>query len=246
MRKDRLGKFYDRLTPEERFRLDVLALARGDKEESERLTDTCPRRNYVMNDWGFVGRWQAAQELAMFTYMDLAKCLDKCQMIAAFRVVLPYLRTVWENDTHEAYFDGHHAGSRHAWSRAGKEGEPPGWEQDDEKAERHADPGLDKALDKWTDKVEAIDDRLSEKLEALERELAQEGLAAWSAFSRFCSEEMGLEAKELLAAFANPFAQRAKELENLATRLEVEPAPETVEEYRGILLEAWRQALQKG
>src|SRR5215204_5298734 len=96
--KKGLGRLYDRLTPEDRFRLDVLAMARGDEEESRRLTDTCPRRNYVMNDWGFVGRWQAARELAMLTYMDLAKCLDKIQMIGAFRVMLPYLRTVWQDD----------------------------------------------------------------------------------------------------------------------------------------------------
>jgi hypothetical protein len=49
--KKGLGRLYDRLTPEERFRLDVLALARGDDEESERLTATCPRRGYTMNDW---------------------------------------------------------------------------------------------------------------------------------------------------------------------------------------------------
>ena len=40
--KKGLGRLYDRLSPEERFRLDVLALARGDEEESERLTATCP------------------------------------------------------------------------------------------------------------------------------------------------------------------------------------------------------------
>jgi hypothetical protein len=65
--KKGLGRLYDRLTPEERFRLDVLALARGDEEESERLTDTCPRRGYTMSDWGFVGRWEAARELAMLS-----------------------------------------------------------------------------------------------------------------------------------------------------------------------------------
>jgi hypothetical protein len=52
-----LDSLYDRLTPEERFRLDVLALARGDEEESERLTVTCPCRDYTMYDWEFVGRW---------------------------------------------------------------------------------------------------------------------------------------------------------------------------------------------
>ena len=71
--KKGLGRLYDRLTPEERFRLDVLALARGDEEESERLTATCPRRDYTMNDWGFVGRWEAARELAMLAYVDVVE-----------------------------------------------------------------------------------------------------------------------------------------------------------------------------
>jgi hypothetical protein len=54
--KKGLGRLYDRVTPEERFRLDVLALARGDEEESERLTASCPRRDYTMYDWEFVRR----------------------------------------------------------------------------------------------------------------------------------------------------------------------------------------------
>jgi hypothetical protein len=47
-------------------------------------------------------------------------------MIAAFRGLFPYLSTIWQDDVHWAYFDGHKAGSRHAWNRSGKEGEPPG------------------------------------------------------------------------------------------------------------------------
>jgi hypothetical protein len=53
--KKGLGRLYDRLSPEERFRLKALALARGDEEESERLTATCPRRAYTMCDWGSSG-----------------------------------------------------------------------------------------------------------------------------------------------------------------------------------------------
>jgi hypothetical protein len=44
-KKNALGKFYDRLSPSERFRLDVEAQARGDEAESRRLVDTCPMRN---------------------------------------------------------------------------------------------------------------------------------------------------------------------------------------------------------
>ncbi len=126
MSRNGLRRHYGKLTPEERFRLDVLATARGDMEESERLTRTCPKRDYIMNDWAFVGRWEAAKVLVMLCYMDLARCMDKLTMLHALREMFPYLRTVWTNDVHEAYFDGHEAGSRYAWSKAGREGDPPG------------------------------------------------------------------------------------------------------------------------
>ena len=82
-----MGRLYDRLTPEERFRLVVLALARGDEEESERLTATCPRRDYTMYDWAFVGRWEAAWELAVLAHLDVVRRLDKINTIGVFRLV---------------------------------------------------------------------------------------------------------------------------------------------------------------
>src|SRR5215213_3097294 len=102
--KKGLGRYYDRLTPEERFRLDVLALSCRDEEESERLTATCPRRGYTMNDWGFVGRWEAARELAMLAYVDVVRRLDKIKMIGAFRDLFPYLGNIWQDGVHSAYF----------------------------------------------------------------------------------------------------------------------------------------------
>jgi len=42
-KKNALGKLHDRLTPSERFRLDVEAHARGDETESRRLVDTPAR-----------------------------------------------------------------------------------------------------------------------------------------------------------------------------------------------------------
>jgi hypothetical protein len=240
--KKGLGRLYDRLSPEERFRLKVLALARGDEEESERLTSTCPRRGYTMNDWGFVGRWEAARELALLAYVDVVRRLDKIKMIGAFRGLFPYLSTIWQDDVHWAYFDGHRAGSRHAWNRCGKAGEPPGWEADEEEAERNADPTIDENLQRWTGEGRYA--RLEGKLEEMERELVREALTAWLGFAGFCAQEMGLEAEKVLEALARPFAERVRELEELSTRHEVEADAQDVEEYLTMMTEAWRRELQ--
>ena len=97
-------------------------------------------------------------------------------MIAAFRGLFPYLRTTWQDDVHSAYFDGHRAGSRHAWNMSGKAGEPPGWEADEEEAERNAAPAMEEYLQKRTG--EGIYARLERKLEDMERELVREALTA--------------------------------------------------------------------
>jgi hypothetical protein len=239
--KKGLGRYYDRLTPEERFRLDVLALARGDEEESERLTATCPRRSYTMYDCGFVGRWEAARELAMLAYMDIARCLEKIKVIAAFRSAFPYLSAISLEDLHSAFLDGHEAGSHHAWNRSGKAGEPPGWETDEEETERNADPVIDETLQKWTRYCEENYVRFESTLEEMERELARQALTVWSGFAEFCAKELGLEAEKLLEALARPFAERVGDLEELSARHEVEPEVEGVEEYTSIMTEVWHR-----
>jgi hypothetical protein len=235
------GRLYDRLTPEERFRLDVLAMARGDEEESERLTATCPRRGYTMNDWGFVGRWEAARELGMCAYVDVVRRLDKIKMIDAFRSLFSYLSTISQDDAHSAFFGGHMAGSRYAWNMSGKAGEPPGWEPDEEAAERNADPAMDEYLRKWAGDGRYA--RLEGKLEEMERELVREALTAWLGFARFCEREMGLEAEDLVEALASPFAEGVRDLEELRARHEVEADAEGVEEYLAIMTEAWRRVI---
>ena len=55
MKRNSLGGLYGRLTPEERFRLDVEATVRGDERESQKLVETCPRKTYTAVDYGFLG-----------------------------------------------------------------------------------------------------------------------------------------------------------------------------------------------
>ena len=178
----------------------------------------------------------------MLTYVDVVRRLDKIKMIGAFRGLFPYLSTIWQDDVHWAYFDGHEAGCRHAWNRSGKEGEPPGWEANEEEAERNADPTIDEDLKKWTG--EGTYARLEGKLEEMERELVREALTPWLGFAGFCAQEMGLEAEKLLEALARPFTERVRDLEELSSRHEVEADAQDVEEYVAIMTEAWRHELE--
>ncbi len=47
-----------------------------------------------MNEVAFSGRWHGALKLTLITPLDLRARMDKVQMIDAFRVTFPYLRTV--------------------------------------------------------------------------------------------------------------------------------------------------------
>jgi hypothetical protein len=98
-------------------------------------------------------------------------------------------------------------------------------------------------LQKWTGDGRYV--RLEGKLEEMERELVGEALTAWSSFARFCEQEMGLEAEKLLEALARPFAEGARDLEELSARHEVEADAQDVEEYLAIMTEAWRRILGK-
>ena len=242
MNRKGLGKLYDRLTSEERFRLDIEAMARGDEEESRKLVETCPRRSYVMNDLGFAGRWDGAIQMTLVTLLDLRPVVAKLRMIAAFRAVFSYCRTLAQDDAHFAYFDGHEAGSRHARERAGMQGEPPGWEDDEGTAEENADPAMVGDLEKISLRVEESFDLIpGGLLDRLEPELVGEAVAVWEAYTQFCEEEVGLRAEKVLRATFEPALQNVRFLEELADKLGLEPEPATIEKYRAALVEGWRR-----
>ena len=78
----------------------------------------------------------------------------------------------------------------------------------------------------------------------MERDLVQEALTAWLGFAGFCAQEMGLEAKDLVGALTRPFAEGARDLEELSARHEMEADLEGVEEYLVMMTEAWRRELE--
>jgi hypothetical protein len=246
MRNNALHRAYDRLTPEERFRLDVLATARGDHEESERLTRTCQRETYTMNHRGYTGRWTGTYEITLRMYVAIGGELAKLQMVDAFRELVLYSQTLSHEMIFEGYFRGHESGSRYAWGRAGKEGEPPGYEEDIEESEENADPATDADVDGLEEIIEQYGELLPQMLDKLERTLASDALNMWTGFRAFCEECVGVGAQKVAAVVLEPVAGRIEDLEVRAKRLGLQADPETVEEIREGLAEIWRVVEERG
>src|ERR687889_764620 len=201
MSKNGLHRHYDRLTPEERFRLDVLAMARGDAAESERLVGSCPKLSYRMNDRGFVGRWTGVIDITLRVRIPLEGLLSKLWMVDALRQLVPYAQTLSRSVAAESYFIGHHLGSVQAWGEAGRRGRPSMWpELDAEKPEgADEDPAIMRDMEDLDWKVEKYGQLLPEILDRMERKFAQEALDLWAGFGAFCDKGMGVGAKKIMA-----------------------------------------------
>ena len=110
MRRDGLAKLYDRLTPEERFRLYIEAIARSDEEEWRNLEKSCLRLVYEMNDQAYEDRVRASEEVTLAVCLDLAPRVAKLKMLMAFSDALPGLQNICLCEAHMAYLRGYAAG----------------------------------------------------------------------------------------------------------------------------------------
>jgi hypothetical protein len=240
LKKKGVGKLYDRFTPEERFRLDLEAMTRGDEEESRRLVDSCPRKSYTMTDIAFTDRWRVSEVITLTMCIDLAQYLSKLRMVIAFREALPPTYNACENQAILAYLDGYEVGARRAWEDAGMEGDPPRWRNGDEVEE---DPALEKALDAISDRIQGMSARFMGLLEAdLESHFAQEAKTIWEAFGLFCRGELEVEPEKLAAVWMRPALDEIKEHEETFESAEADA--ERVEEYRQALLGAWKKLVR--
>jgi hypothetical protein len=247
MSKNGLHRHYHKLEPEERFRLDLLATARGDMEESERLTRTCQRETYIMNHRGYTGRWNGTYEITLRMYIAINNELSKLQMIDAFRQLIPYSQSLSHNIAFDAYFKGHEAGSYHALNAAGKTGRLPAWPEPGwEPEEDERDAAMDRDIEELDATVQKYGEFLPELMDKLERELATDAYSLWKGFAAFSDECVGIAAEKVVAVVLEPVVDRIENLKSLAERLELEADTEIVEQIREGLRETWRVVEKRG
>jgi hypothetical protein len=242
-----LGKLYDRLTPEERFALDVEAMARGDEEESRRLVDTCPRLGYTMADLAFSGRWLTTFEMVLALAVDLTQHMSRLSMLDAIREVLPFARVVYRNEGERAYLEGHEAGSRYAWQRASMEGDPPGWEpltDDLEEEVEDFDPAIEGELEALSRRLEEVD-IMPELLSRLERKVTCQAWTLWEAFASFAETSLEVAPEKLIKVLLEPALSGIEDLKERKERLDVEPDEGLSAEYEAAFSEMWERHLEK-
>lgn len=61
---------YKHITPQERINLTLLALSRGDIKEADRLSDTCPKKNYIMMEKEYACSVMAIQSIIHTFYVE--------------------------------------------------------------------------------------------------------------------------------------------------------------------------------
>jgi hypothetical protein len=237
-----LASMYDRLTPEERFRLVVEALAREDEREVERLANTCPRKVYVMSDLAFGERLRASDLIVSHVYADLMGVLSALRTIEAYKEAIEtyeeLLFSSFERATEEAALSFHRgwdAGCDHAWQVAGKHGPFP-WNDKANLIERAKE--MAKRI-KAQSGSETNGDARQETLEEVGEALSVQAQTTWEAFTRFCHKQLGLEPETALrVCFPLAFGV-SEQLREVVGSARADPV--LLEDYEAMLSCVWRE-----
>jgi len=98
MRTKSLRNLYQMLTPEERFRLVLEAMKRGDQVEVQRLSETCPQEVYLERDRDFTALVEASHDVARaFTmlWLDFSRHMQAANSPEAALKWTKALRGLW-------------------------------------------------------------------------------------------------------------------------------------------------------
>jgi hypothetical protein len=230
MKKDGLKKLYDRLSPEERFKLFIEAIARGDEEEWRNLEKSCPRVVYEMNDMAYEDLIGASEKITTLVCLDLAPGLIKLRMFAGFSSLLASLRNTCLDEAHWAYFRDRALGEKARKGASSK---------DHSRERRNPAPESADALGKITSHIEEEWSVFEGLVGRLEEVMRIEVVTMWEAFSSFSREEMGVEPKTLIKVWLEPMLAEIEAVEDTLDKTETNP--QRLQEYGSDLRQLWRK-----
>jgi hypothetical protein len=110
----KIDKFYDTFTPDERVKLALAAMGRNDEAELRRLWDTCPRKNYRMQDAAFDDRMDAV--------LLIAKSVLSYLLLIEKDIRMARLNKEWYKQYVTGRIEAFRNGMNLGWQKAGKKG----------------------------------------------------------------------------------------------------------------------------
>ncbi len=225
-----LAKFYDQLEPHERFRLVLRARARGDETEADRLGRMCPRKTYRMSDAAYADRLDLSGDYVLALLTELLPKLAKLRMVDTARVLFDEGQFLPQRAAEVLYDRAFEDGARAAWRAAGRAGEPPATERDNEAVASLGDEFAD-----------ALAESYGRILDQVAAELANDARVLWEAFGCFSRDELGLEAETVIGAWARPALDVLEE--HRAALDAATASPTSVEETTAAFRAAWRRRI---
>jgi hypothetical protein len=214
--KKGLKKLYGLLTSEERFKLHIEALARGDEAETGLLVKSAPLYTYTQTDAAFAGLLRASSEITHLVCSTLMQQMAKVRMLAGFSSVLLAIHGSSLGEAHLACLEAYEAGARAAWKNAGKEGDPPCVEKKNE------DEELEGVLERLRQSIGVAPARSEKSLEKRGLKISIEAREIWEAFSNVSRNELGIEPKKLVEAWFESALAEIAALECLTEGIELD------------------------
>lgn len=241
MKGKNLGQVYDRLTPEERFRLVLEARSRQDDRESDRLANTCPRITYTrtQNDLAYANRIKASWQITTSICLVLTQLWGRLMMVRTSEEWSSLFIRLAATECVQSYHKGWEDGCDHAWRAAGRRGSFPWKGQSvlNDLAEKKAQDAI--AVSRKTD-----DSDRGSTLEDTRGTLIVEASAVVEAFCRFCHATMGVEPEVAVRAWCPPALDCLKEIWEATSSIQIDET--LLEEYEATLTGAWHELVKKG
>ena len=218
MKKD-LSKLYSELTGEERFKAFLAAMTRGDDKDTQRLVDTCPRKDYRTTDAAFSDRMNVTRLLAATFALDWLR--DERALVVTELAIKHYLNLL------QALFSAYSQGVNDNWMKGERKGLPPFPVEGELPSKEEIEAvSLAAAQEKVPEKFSLLFDIQRRKLKTTQR-----------AFEAFC-EEIDVPVEHFLSWFPFTLDWIEARSEDLA---EVEPNEEALNRYLEIYRAVWTE-----